>query len=240
MSRVLENVKSIYTQNDWRIHGLSDMDRELENEQRVKLRRQSKGMEKGAVWLNRERQKRKFAGYEDSERKGGDVYPYCVGLLHDFFDRNKGDMSQLNKFVLEKLFEEKDYVTSSTVIDKVAQIFADENVLTRFWGTSGRMAYDAAPIQPKIMSPDGKTDRTFVVWLLRWDLKTRWLSGDAAAEFDRIPFDGHFLHTIESELKRLADIPDHDDLVDTKRQRETLVGTSLAKMRGMLEEIQLA
>jgi hypothetical protein len=52
-------------------------------------------------------------------------------------------------------------------------------------------------------------------------------------------FDGYFLHTIESELKRLTDIPDDDDRVDTKRQREALGGTSLAKMRGMLEEIQL-
>jgi hypothetical protein len=49
MSRVLEIVKSINTQNDWRIQGLSDMDRELENEHRGKLRRELKGMETGAV-----------------------------------------------------------------------------------------------------------------------------------------------------------------------------------------------
>jgi hypothetical protein len=90
------------------------------------------------------------------------------------------------------------------------------------------------------MSPDGKTDRTFIVWLLRRELSTRWLSGKAALEFERIPIDGQFLHVIESECKRLADIRDDDDLVDTKRQREALGGTSLAKMRGMLEEIQLA
>ena len=33
MSQVLEVVKSINTQNEWRIQGHFDMDRELENEQ---------------------------------------------------------------------------------------------------------------------------------------------------------------------------------------------------------------
>ncbi len=101
-------------------------------------------------------------GYEDSERKGGDVYPYCAGFLHDFFEKYKRDISLHNGLLLKKLFQETD-VTSSTVIDTVTQIFDDENKTTRFWGTSGRMAYNAARLQPKIMSPDGKTDRTFIL-----------------------------------------------------------------------------
>jgi hypothetical protein len=236
MSQVIEVVKRINELNDARMQGMSDMDREREKGLRWGY---TPGMESGEVWLNLEREKRKFVGYEDSERKGGDVYPYCVGILHDFFNRNEGDISQLNKFVLKKLFQEKDYVTASTVIDKVAQIFDDENALTRFWGTSGRMAYNAAPFQPKIMSPDGKTDRSFIVWLLRRELKTRWLSGKAAIEFERIPIDGQFLHVIESEARRV-DGAQKDARDDPKRQKNELDGTSLAKMRGMLEEIQLA
>ena len=166
------------------------------------------------------------------------MYPYCAGLLSDFFDRNKGDMLQINKNVLEELFEETD-VTSSTIIDTVAQIFVDESKTTRFWGMNGRIAYTAAPFLPKIMSPDGKTDRTFIVWLLRRELKTRWLSGKAAVEFDRIPIDGQFLHVIESEARRV-DEAQKDARDDPKRQKTELDGTSLAKMRGMLEEIRLA
>ena len=49
MSQVLEVVKSINTQNEWWIQGHFDMDRELENEHRGKLRRELKGMETGAV-----------------------------------------------------------------------------------------------------------------------------------------------------------------------------------------------
>jgi hypothetical protein len=65
------------------------------------------------------------------------------------------------------------------------------------------------------------------------------LNGKAAAEFECLPIDGHFLHTIESELKRVTDIRADDDRDDPKRQKEELGGLSLAKMRGMLEEIQL-
>ncbi len=196
------------------------------------------GMDSGKVWLNLERQKRNFVGFEDSERKGGDVYPYCEGLLRDFFARNRRDISIHNELVLQKLFQETG-VTSSTIIDTVAQIFVDESKTTRFWGMNGRIAYTAAPFLPKIMSPDGKTDRTFIVWLLRRKLKDRWLSGKAWAEFGRIPIDGQFLHVIESEARRV-DEAQKDARDDPKRQKNEMGDTSLAKMRGMLEEIQLA
>jgi hypothetical protein len=235
MSQALEVVKRINTENDGRIQGLSDVDREWENGQKWGY---IPGMDSGEVWLNLEREKRKFVGYEDSERKGGDVYPYCEGLLRDFFDRNRRDISIHNEPVLQKLFKETG-VTSSTIIDTVAQIFVDESKTTRFWGTRGRIAYTAAPFQPKIMSPDGKTDRTFIVWLLRRELIVRWLSGNAAAEFGRIPIDGQFLHVIESEARRV-DEAQKDARDDPKRQKTEMGGTSLAKMRGMLEEIQLA
>jgi hypothetical protein len=235
MSEVLEVVKRINKDNEWRMQGMSDRDLERETGEGWMFR---PGMEAGKVWLNLERQKRNFAGFEDSERKGGCVYPYCEGLLRDFFDRNRRDISIHNELVLQKLFQETG-VTSSTIIDTVAQIFVDESKTTRFWGTSGRMAYNAAPFLPKIMSPDGKTDRTFIVWLLRRELKDRWLSGKAALEFERIPIDGQFLHVIESEARRV-DEAQKDARDDPKRQKNEMGDTSLAKMRGMLKEIQLA
>jgi len=101
MSQVLEVVKSINTQNDKVIQGLSDLDGELQNEPAYE------GMRSGEVWLNLEREKIKFPGYDDSDRIGADVYPYCAGLLHQFVNIHRMDISRRNLLLLEKLFQKK-------------------------------------------------------------------------------------------------------------------------------------